>query len=189
MVHVRKIEEQTFTFIVSGKLWRNSLVMQDKETGSLWSHITGICLEGEHKGAALQQMPAVQTTWAQWQTDHPETRVLKKSEEIKSSRYQGYFDDPEKTGLFRTFWLEDRMPGKAIVHGITLGPHALAVTDDALKTGEKLSHDLGGIKVIITRDADGGVRAVRADNDSEIQVLDAYWFAWSAFYPNTAVLD
>ena len=189
MVHVRKIEENVLTFIVSGKLWRNSLVMQDKETGSLWSHITGICLEGEHKGATLQQMPAVQTTWAQWIADHPKTRVLKKSEEIKSSQYQSYFDDPDRTGLFRTFWLEDRMPGKAIVHGITLGPHALAVTDDALKSGEALQHDLGGVKVTITRSVDGGVRAVRSDTDEELQVLVSYWFAWSAFYPNTAVAE
>ncbi len=163
--------------------------MQDKETGSLWSHVTGVCLEGKFQDATLQQMPSVQTTWAQWVADHPDTRVLKKSEEIKSSRYQNYFDDPERTGLFRTFWLEDRMPGKAIVHGITLGPHALAVADAALKSGEPLKHDLGDAELIITRDADGGVRAVRADNGQELQVLEAYWFAWSAFYPNTLVLD
>ena len=163
--------------------------MQDKESNSLWSHITGICLEGEHKGAELEQMPSVQTTWAKWSADHPNSRVLKKSEEIKSSQYQSYFDDPDKTGLFRTFWLEDRLPGKSIVHGITFGPHALAVTDGAVKTGTDLNYDLGEVKLVISRGADGGVRAVRADDDQEIQVLESFWFAWSAFYPNTAVLD
>ncbi len=163
--------------------------MQDKESNSLWSHITGICLEGQYKGTELKQMPSVQTTWAKWQVDHPKTRVLKKSEEIKSSQYQSYFDDPDRAGLFRTFWLEDRMPGKAIVQGISIGPHSLAVVDGALKPGVSLTHDLGQTQVVVTRNADGGVRAVRVDSGEELQVLEAFWFAWSSFYPNTAVLD
>lgn len=188
-MHIRKIEDRTLTFIVSGKLWRNSLVMQDKETNSLWSHITGVCLEGELEGKVLEQIPSVQTNYSQWTDSHPESRVLKKSEEIQSSQYQKYFDDPERTGLFRTFWLEDRLPGKSLVYGITLGPHALAVADEALKTGAPLTQELGGIKLVISRDADGGVRAVRDEDGEEVIVREAYWFAWSSFFPNTEVLD
>ncbi len=101
-MHVRQVGDQTLTFIVSGKLWRNSLIMQDKETGSLWSHVTGECLEGDYLGTQLEMIPMVQTTWRQWSADHPETRVLKKSAEVKSSHYEKYFADPERTGLFQT---------------------------------------------------------------------------------------
>lgn len=188
-MHIRKIENRTLTFIVSGKLWRNSLVMQDKETNSLWSHITGECLEGELLGVVLEQIPSVQTTWAQWQAAHPGSRVLKKSEEIKSSHYQKYFDDPERTGLFRTFWLEDRLPGKSIVFGITMGPHSLAVADEAIKPGTPLTREIGGVEIIINRDEDGGVRAVRSEDGQEVLVREAFWFAWSSFFPNTEVLD
>ena len=189
MVHVRQIEDQILTFIVSGKLWRNSLVMQDKETDSLWSHLTGECLEGKYQGTVLEQIPSVQTTWEQWQADHPQTRVLKKSEEVKSSRYQKYFDDPERTGLFRTIWLEERMPGKAVVHGITVGPFAVAVTDEALKAGAQVKYELGEVPLVITRGTDGGVRAVSTDSGEELLVRTAFWFAWSGFYPNTEVID
>jgi len=189
VVHVRKIENNTLTFIVSGKLWRNSLVMQDKETNSLWSHITGLCLEGKFEGTVLEQIPSVQTTWAQWQAMHPNSRVLKKSEEIKSSQYQKYFDDPERNGLFRTFWLEDRLPGKSLVYGITSGAHALAVTDAGFESGTSLKHELGGIKLIITKEEDGGVRAVREDGGQAVLVREAFWFAWSSFFPNTEVLE
>lgn len=189
MVHIRQVGDQELTFIVSGKLWRNSLIMQDKETDSLWSHITGECLDGELAGKALEQMPSVQTTWAQWKAEHPQTRVLKKSEEITSSQYQKYFDDPERTGLFRTFWLQDKMPGKAVVHGVVVGPHALAVTDDALAKGQKRTYTLADIALEVSRGADGGLRAVRTDTGEELLVRTAYWFAWSGFYPNTEVME
>jgi Protein of unknown function (DUF3179) len=189
VVHTRSVENQDLTFLVSGKLWRNSLVMQDEESGSLWSHITGECLEGKFMGSTLEQVPSIQTTWSQWQSAHPATRVLKKSEEIQSSQYQKYFDDPDRMGIFRAFWLEDQMPGKNLIHGITLGPHALAITEKALLSGQGLEYELGDVTLLVSRGEDGGVRAVRADDGQAVLVRAAYWFAWSAFYPNTEILD
>ncbi len=188
-MHARQVGDQTLTFSVSGKLWRNSLVMQDKETGSLWSHVTGECLEGEYLGTQLEMIPVVQTTWRQWSADHPATRVLEKDEEIKSSQYEGYFADPERTGLFRTVWLQDRLPGKSLVHGLLLGTHGLAVTDAALVAGKPVEVQLDDVKIRVTRGADGGVRAVRKDTGAEVQVRTAYWFAWSTYFPRTAVVD
>jgi hypothetical protein len=189
VVHVRQVEDKTLTFIVSGKLWRNSLIMQDKETGSLWSHVTGECLEGEYKGTQLEMIPVVQTTWAQWSADHPKTRVLKKSEEIKSAPYQRYFDDPEKNGLFSTVWAQDRLPGKSLVHGVMLGPHSLAVADAVLTDGASVTGKLGDVEVKVTRNSDGGVSAVRTDTGEELVVRTAYWFAWSTYFPKTEVID
>ncbi len=188
MVYARSLGDTTLTLIVSGKLWRNSLVMMDEETGSLWSHVSGVCLEGDLVGRKLATTPSVQTTWADWYAAHPTTRVLKKSEEILSSRYERYFADPDRAGMFRTFWLQDRMGAKVKVHGIVRGPHAVAVVDAALAQGASREIDLGGDKVTVSRDADGGVRAVDADGE-ELLVRTAFWFAWSTFYPNTMVVD
>lgn len=189
MVHVRRVEDKDLTFIVSGKLWRNSLVMQDKETGSLWSHVTGECLEGEYKGTTLEMIPVVQTKWNQWVAEHPDTRVLKKSEEIKSSPYEKYFDDPEKTGLFRTTWLMDRLPGKSLIHGLVIGPHSLAVADTALPADAVVTGAVGEIPVEMTRKPDNGISARRTDTGEELVVRTAYWFAWSTYFPNTQVVD
>jgi len=188
-VYARQVGDRTLTFIVSGKLWRNSMIMQDRETNSLWSHVTGECMEGELKGTKLEMIPMVQTTWAKWVAAHPETRVLKKSEEVKSSHYEKYFNDPERTGMFRAQWLRDKMPGKDLVQGIVLGPHSLAVPDSSLPPGAVRTAEVGGVPVEITRDNDGGVRAVRTDTDEELRVLQAFWFAWSSFYPRTEVLE
>jgi hypothetical protein len=188
-VHARRVGDREPSFIVSGKLWRNSLIMQDRETGSLWSHITGECLDGELAGTQLEMIPMVQTTWKEWVAAHPETRVLKKSEEVKTSRYESYLADPERTGLFRAKWLREKMPGKTMIHGIVIGPHALAVRDDGLPKGAVRNVTVGDVPVKIVHDADGGVRARRIDTDAELRVLQAFWFAWSTYYPRTRVIE
>jgi hypothetical protein len=227
VVYARTLGSRTSTFIVSGKLWRNSLIMQDLETGSLWSHVTGEALHGTAAGRRLEVIPSVQTTWEAWVREHPETKVLKKDRSVTSSAYESYFKDPERMGLFRARWLMQKMPGKTLVHGVARGPHALAAADTTLES--LVTATLGEDPVVLWRGADGGVRAFIAEVEGEtlelrtgasgaledratvsiwdldrgiglsgplagreleeLPVTTAYWFAWSAFYPNTAVVD
>ena len=174
---------------MSGKLWRNSFIMEDRETSTSWSHVTGRALGGPGRGAQLQALPSVQTTWAEWRKAHPGTDVLKKSEEVLSSHYESYFSDPERLGLFRAQWLTGKMPGKTLIWGATVGSHAVAVTDEALADGVEAKVDLGGTPVVVQRGADGGVRAFAGEDRDEIPVTRAFWFAWSSFYPNTQVVE
>jgi hypothetical protein len=230
VVYAREVGERRLTFQVSGKLWRNAMVMQDRQTGSLWCHVTGEALDGPLAAARLRQLPAVQTTWKLWRREHPATEVLSKPEDIRASRYEAYFADPERTGLFRTEWLQDRLPGKAKIVGIVDGTYALAVTDELLIVGQPLVAVLGEEPIVLLRAPDGGVRGFRASLDataltfaatdkphrfldgqtgsfwdlvsgiavqgpmegnqlSELMIHTAYWFAWSSFFPHTAVLD
>jgi hypothetical protein len=159
VVHARSLGDTTLTFIVSGKLWRNSLIMQDEQTGTLWSHVTGLALDGPLVDRQLAMLPSVQTSWSEWVAEHPDTKVLQKESEVRSSRYEAYFQDPERTGLFRADWLRERMPGKAKVHGITRGPHALAIADERLPAGELVNFDLAGDYMVAFRAREGGVHA------------------------------
>jgi hypothetical protein len=47
--------------------------------------------------------------------------------------------------------------------------------------------------VVVSRAADGGVRAFIAQTEGQereaLAVTPVYWFAWSNFYPNTQVID
>lgn len=187
MVYARSLGDSTLTLIVSGKLWRNSLIMMDEETETLWSHISGEALSGPLAGHRLKSLPSVQTTWQQWVASHPNTRVLKKPDEILSSRYAGYMEDPERAGIFRTFWLREVMPAKTLVHGIVRGPHAIAMADSSLAPGASREIVVGETTVTFFRGTDGGVRA-RDQQGEEILVRTAFWFAWSAFYPHTDVV-
>ena len=74
-MYASEVDGKKLTFFVSGKLWGHSLVMQDQETGSQWSHILGRAMEGRLRGAALDVIPSVITTWQDWSDAHPETTV------------------------------------------------------------------------------------------------------------------
>jgi hypothetical protein len=188
-VYARTLGSATFTFQVSGKLWRNSLIMQDRETGSWWSQVTGRAIDGKNRGAQLQKLESIETSWAQWFAGHPESSVLAKTEVVTASHYEKYFEDPERMGLFRAQWLTDVMPGKTLVYGAAVGPHAVAVTDGELDRGT-VRTDLGGVPVVVARGADGGVRAfvARIDghklqptpDDAEAMMIDATGSTWDA---------
>ena len=159
MVYAREVADTTLTLIVSGKLWRNSLIMMDEQTGTLWSHVTGEAMDGELAGSHLEDLPVVQTTWSWWKDRFPETLVLKKDAQIKSSRYERYFKDHDRAGMFAVEWLKERMPAKTKVHGVVRGPFALAVTDEKLVPRALFNAEVGEESVVIVRGGDGGVRA------------------------------
>jgi hypothetical protein len=75
-VYATDRKEGALTLQVSGYLWERSLVIRDLETGSLWSHLLGKCMDGKLKGETLEVLPGVLTTWKDWSQRHPETTVL-----------------------------------------------------------------------------------------------------------------
>ena len=76
MVYTRKVGDRTLNLAVSGMLWNRSLVMIDKETKSLWSHLLGEAMQGPLKGSELEALPAEMVTWKAWKREHPQTTVL-----------------------------------------------------------------------------------------------------------------
>jgi len=188
VVYARSLGDTTLTFIVSGKLWRNGMVMQDLETGSLWSQVTGVAIAGPLAGRRLRTVPSVQTDWREWSTAHPHTRVLRKEEPVTASAYRDYAQDPRRAGLFRADWLRGRLPAKTLVHGLARDGAAVAVTDSLIRARGRLVVALGEHAVTVTRDRDGGVRA-HDERGRDVPVHTAYWFAWSTFYPRTSVRD
>lgn len=79
-------EGRPLTFGVSGMLWRSSLLMFDRETQSLWSHVTGRAVSGPLAGTRLSMLHAIHTTWALWQATHPGTLVLAKRARLTPSQ-------------------------------------------------------------------------------------------------------
>jgi hypothetical protein len=69
------VDKKTLTFSVSGMLWNRSLVMVDKETGSLWSHILGEAKAGPMKGTKLKQVESVMTDWDTFRRQNPDGTV------------------------------------------------------------------------------------------------------------------
>ncbi len=72
----RSLDGETLTFGHEGVLYRNSFVMYDKGSESLWVHVTGEAIKGPKKGSQLRFLPSVIVPWGFWRTEHPETTVL-----------------------------------------------------------------------------------------------------------------
>ncbi len=65
----------------------------DHKTRSIWSQPVGEALAGPLQGTKLQPMPFQLTTWENWFTTHPETRVMKNGlDRIRNFR-QGFDED------------------------------------------------------------------------------------------------
>jgi hypothetical protein len=189
VVYARRVDDRELTFIVSGMLWRESLVMMDRETETLWSHVTGEALRGPLAGKRLTAIPVVHTTWGQWKKAHPETLVLAKSVAVQGSAYDDYQADPSRFGLCRAASATERLPGKTLVHGTVIHGSAVAMVDGALEQEKQREAEVAGHKVIFRRLPDGGTRAFEADTGKELPVTQAYWFAWIAFYPGTELIE
>lgn len=71
----RRVEGKLLQFGHEGKLYRNSFVMYDTGTRSLWVHVTGEAVTGPMRGKLLRQVPSDVTTWGAWKRAHPGTRV------------------------------------------------------------------------------------------------------------------
>lgn len=69
---------EPFTFGTSGLLYRSNKLMVDRQTGTLWSNLTGEPVLGElaRDPEGLPVLPLTLTTWKDWRTRHPDTTVL-----------------------------------------------------------------------------------------------------------------
>lgn len=127
-MYVRPRHQGTLlTFGVSGMLWKDSLIMYDRQTRSLWSHVTGKAVTGPLQGTALTVYPtSMQTIWAQWRRLHPKTLVLSKRSrsgalEGMADLYEDYFQSETRLGIFGTRNPDASLPGKEYVLGVSAG--------------------------------------------------------------------
>lgn len=220
IAYSRSIDGQTLTFGVSGKLWNNALVMYDRQTDTLWSHVTGEAIQGKLKGARLSMLAATpRITWGAWRKMHPRTLTLSVDgrEDAPNDRYAAYQRDEERTGLFPIRRSDDRARAKELVVGVTVGRDSKAFPHRLFGDSGLLSDTVGTTRVIVYMDRKTGQTAVYVRPDKGEPRLDgsaivcadarweaasgksltggpslralphtnAYWFAWSAFYPRT----
>ncbi len=75
-MYAREIDGQVLTLGVDGRLWRDNLVMYDRETESRWAQLSGVARLGRLQGRRLRRLPAVLVPWAAWRSRHPDGTVL-----------------------------------------------------------------------------------------------------------------
>jgi hypothetical protein len=83
------VGKQTLSFGHEGILFKNSFIMYDRQTKSLWVHTMGEAVKGKLKGKQLEFIPSVVTTFKAWKKRHPKTLVLTGR---KASRFMGSYN-------------------------------------------------------------------------------------------------
>lgn len=169
----------------SGLLIRSNKVMYDINTFSIFDTFRGNAVTGPlaKRGIVLEQTGVVTTTWGQWKAAHPETTVL--VERLALGRDFDFRSGRDAHGpIFPIGDVDARLPVHEDVLGIVTEngtPVAFHVKSalEVLGKGEQIAVD--NVRVVLDG---GGVRAVDADG-KDLGSHQAFWFAWSQFYPKT----
>lgn len=148
----RGVGDRELSFIVSGRLYRNDLVMKDEQTGSLWPQIPGRALHGELAGAQLERVASWQTTWGQFRARHSAPIVLSRPKtnvaiQYESRSHPSYPDRPET--LFEPEHEDERLARKDRVFGVARGDDALAIRVQDLAEVELTIETVGGEDVVL----------------------------------------
>ena len=79
-MYSREIDEQILTLSASGWTYKNTFVLFDYETESLWYHLAGTegltCVSGFYADRVLKEFQSEQARWSFWVRRHPETKYL-----------------------------------------------------------------------------------------------------------------
>jgi len=171
----------------SGLLIRSNKVMYDVRTFSIFDTFKGTAVTGPlaEAGLALEQASVVTTDWASWKAEHPETTVL--IEALAMGRDFDFRNGRDANGpIFPVGDVDPRLSVHEDVLGaITPGGMPVAFQRSAaiaaLQRGEEVAYG----DVSLALDA-GGIRAFGPDG-ADLGSHQAFWFAWSQFYPGTAL--
>jgi hypothetical protein len=107
--------------------------MQDLETESLWSQISGEAIMGIEEGKKLTLFPVIHTTYAEFKKNYPHGVLLTKPEKgPPGSPYETYFSDKSKLGIFGRVNDFQKLDGKDKVFGLSIKGSHFAVSEDYL---------------------------------------------------------
>ena len=197
IVYEREIDGQVVQFLTSGLLSNSNKIMLDVETQTLWSHLRGVGIGGQHLGTELTVRSVNHMRWSDWVAENPDTEVLAIPGPIffddperppiaydytPGEAYASYYDNPDV--WFPVLDTPDTWPLKTDVIGIEFGDDAVAFSvEDLNATGETVTLEVGG--ALFTVEPTGvGARVFDATGERVI-AEQSFWFAWFASHRET----
>jgi Protein of unknown function (DUF3179) len=186
----RVVKDEPRSFGVSGLLYNSDVLLYDRESNSLWSQILGKAVTGPAKGEKLAVVPTAHTSWEDWFARHPETLVLSEdtgfARDYSRDPYAGY--DVNPVILFPVANSSSIFDNKEVVLGLEIdGMHKAYPFAELAKTEGVVVDRFAGREIRIAYDATHRTAHVLDKNGRELPSIMSYWFAWYAFYPESAV--
>ena len=159
--------------------------MYDLNTQSIFDTFLGRAVTGPlaEKGVVLPQAAVITTDWKSWKQSNPATTVL--LQRYALGRKPDFRNHRDANGpIFPTGDVDPRLPiHEDIVGAVTAAGHAVAFPRStafiALSRGDAVGFDNVQLQLYA-----GGISAVGKDG-KEVVTHQAFWFAWSQFYPQT----
>lgn len=190
MAFAAEVGKRSLNFGVSGLLYNSDVLLYDRQTESLWSQLKRQAVSGSMRGEMLEALPVTHTTWRDWLERHPRSDVLSNdtgyARNYNVNPYPGY----SKTGriYFPVAEEDSRYPRKTIVSGLEVDGHFKAYPFPELARGpSRFADRFQGLDIEVVFDEANETATIYGPEGEELPTVQAFWFAWYAFHPDTAV--
>lgn len=191
IVFDRRVDDKTFIFGVSGKLWQSNLLMYNKEKDlskeSLWSQVKGESVVGEYAGKQLKVLQSNIMKFSDFKTMFTQRQVLSKDTGINKDYgvdpYTDYYKD-NSLGSDVTF-TDKRLEAKSFVFGVNINSQYKAYYLEKLENNQSFEDDFAGEKIKISKDDHGIVEFRNLKDDSKITFIFGYWFSWIGIHSDS----
>ncbi len=153
-----KVDGEPTSFGTSGLLYNSNKLMYDRATFSVWHQFTGEPVIGPQVGVAepLSFFPLLQTTWAEWRAEHPDTTVLSLEtgiypeyprESDAASIYHEYRANP--LTMFPVARRNDTLGTKDLVIGVRIDENYKAYPVEALQKDRVVNDQVGDTEIVV----------------------------------------
>jgi len=178
-VYDRRVGARELTFVNSAALWRDTLVLRDRETGTYWTAATGRALTGPLAGEKLEPIPAVIARAGDWERAFPSTLYLELDRGTSVPLMMKVYAASPWQGVSGARTEDRRFGPKRELLAVVRGSEALAFTAEEIRRRGSAEASLGGEALSIRWDAAvAAPRAYRASGrGEELPVVPMYWFA------------
>lgn len=192
MVFSALVDGQSSSFGVSGLLYNSDVLLYDRRTESLWSQIMQEAVSGPLIGTRLEHLPASHTTWQDWRQRHPDSLVLSTDtgfrRDYNRTPYTGY--EQSERIWFPVANRDDRYHAKELVIGLELnGEHKAYPFVELARRDGQFTDQVGDQTITVQFDPQHQTGRVLDSAGVELPTVIAFWFAWVAFHPDTAVFE
>ncbi len=178
------------SFGVSGLLYNSDVLLYDRETESLWSQLLTRSVSGPMKDTRLKLISLQHTSWVDWLKHHPQTLVLSSdtgySRDYKRDPYAGY--ENSQGIYFPVSHRDPRFHPKERVLGLEVDGQFKAYPFAELsRTDGVIKDNVNGKALVIYYNHNSHSARVTDAAGKPLPGITAFWFAWVAFHPETAV--
>ncbi len=167
--HVFSTDE---SFSAAAKNYNTNILIQDDETGSLWSQLTGISIQGDRTGEELETYPHTILKWGDWKEIYPDGMAL--SNETGHTRdytRHPYLDyDVNKQLYFPQNYDVSDLTLKWLVHGVSTEEGQIAFSKDIERGFKATNTSIGDRPIVALYEEITGIIRVfdRLDDDGNV---------------------